>query len=181
LPNIVLAAIQVVSDIHWSNLQFVEVVEAFSVTIWLIPTPRSLSLLGFVKNLKYDSCYPILFVVVHIRTSPLTLFMTVTKVFSVTRWKDFPPTINEGLFAAVLEEFPATTMLILSEKLQWYSYNHAWGSMNGPLRVHHMKGNFEENASKGRKLVHISMRHDEETLGTLVEALVFLNKFVPCA
>ncbi|KAH9318447.1 hypothetical protein KI387_020216, partial [Taxus chinensis] len=86
--------------------------------------------------------------------------------FSVTRWKDFPPTINGGLFGTILEEFPATTMMILSEKLQWYSYNHAWASVNGLLRVHHMKGNFEENARKGRKLVRIFMRHEEGFLVT---------------
>ncbi|KAH9291650.1 hypothetical protein KI387_043164, partial [Taxus chinensis] len=114
-------------------------------------------------------------------TSPLTLFMTVTKVFSVTRWKDFPPTINEGLFVAVIKEFPATTMLFVSEKMQCYSYSHVWDSKNGPLEVHHMKGNYEEDASIGRELNDMSMRHDGAVVGMLVEALDFINMFVLCA
>ncbi|KAH9327275.1 hypothetical protein KI387_007453, partial [Taxus chinensis] len=144
-------------------------------------SPISQSFLNFVKNLKYDSCYPNLFAVVRIRNNPLTLFMTVLKMFSATRWKDFLPTINEGLFDTVLEEFPTTTMLIMNEKSQWYSYNHAWGSKNGPLEVLLRDENYERDASMRRELNNMPMRHDGEVVGMLVEALVFINVFSLCA
>ncbi|KAH9301511.1 hypothetical protein KI387_013094 [Taxus chinensis] len=84
-------------------------------------------------------CYLIPFAAVHIRTSWLTPFETVTKVFSITEGKSVPSTIKEGLFVVVLEEFPTTIILIWSKKLHWYSYNHIWNSVNGALEVHHVK------------------------------------------
>ncbi|KAH9311567.1 hypothetical protein KI387_026602 [Taxus chinensis] len=71
-------------------------------------------------------------------------------------------------------------MLILSEEVQWYGYSHAWDSKNGPLEVH-LRDDYERDASMGRQLNNMPMRHDGEVGGTWVEALVFFNVFVLCA
>ncbi|KAH9303030.1 hypothetical protein KI387_014613, partial [Taxus chinensis] len=71
-------------------------------------------------------------------------------------------------------------MLFMSKKKQCYSYNHAWSSMNGPLEVLHMKENYEEDASIGRELNDMYMRHDKAVEKVFVGALDFICMFVLC-